>query len=119
MNEVRPEMNEPIIVKAGTVIVEEGIGFNACVLAIALLGTAACMAAVQEPICYQVHHISPGSIVRELSAMLEMAANGQVTVFQRNVSGFVEQLIGAGTIYKTTQDIKIAFRDRDRSVRNY
>lgn len=111
---VRPEMGKPIIVKAGEIIVETGIAWGACVLAIALLGMAQCMATVGTPECFMVHHIAPGNIVDELTAMLKLAANGRVTVWGYNISGPVEQLAGTGLIFTSMQAIKRAFRWRDR-----
>jgi hypothetical protein len=70
-----------------------------CVLGIALLDS--------EKLIFLVQHISPGSIVTELSAMLEMSADGGVIVYQSNVSGIIKELAaGTGTVYTSIQAIK-------------
>lgn len=114
---VTPEMDKPIIVKAGTFLVEMGISYGACILAIALLSEIICQATVGTSICYQVQHISPGNIVTELSAMLNMSANGAVTVYQHNVSGIIDTLVkpvGTFGVYTSVQLIKKHFKKRDR-----
>jgi len=100
-------MDKPLIVHGTAFLVEVGISFGICVLGIALFNP--------EELTYLVHHISPGNIVPELSAMLKMSADGRVVVYQTNVSGIVRDLAaGTGGVYTTMQAIKLAFRKRDR-----
>lgn len=102
------EMGDSIIVHAGTFIIEAGISFGACIIAIAL---------IKEGI-YQIAHIPPGVIIDELSAMLEKSANQSVVVYQHNIKGVIDVLAtgaGTGTIFTRIKAIKRTFKNRDRN----
>ena len=107
-SEVNVDMGDVQIIKSGTEIVENGISRGACVLAIAKLGS--------EGRFYRVSHIIPGQIERELKAMLKQSDNKQVTVFQSNVQGIVDDLASSGQIFTNERMIKSAFRDRDKGA---
>jgi hypothetical protein len=107
MGIIKPEMDKPIIVRGATVLIEVGISVGVCVLGIALLNP--------EELTYLVQHISPGNIVTELSAMLNMSADGRVIVYGRNVVGTVEDLAtGSGAVFTSTQAIKLFFGRQDK-----
>lgn len=107
-NHQEVEMGDSIIVQAGTFIIEAGISFGACIIAIAL---------IKEGI-YQIAHIPPGVIINELSAMLQKSANQSVVVYQHNIKGVVDVLAtgaGTGTIFTGIKAIKHTFKNRDRN----